>query len=304
MDFFGSEGNGKGATAVMEPPEKEAAEPARGPELKLVFAEDSKSLVFDFETEPLLLDELKQILPGWDPDSLGPAPGEFNPDSVKLGRLKDQAKIDEKIEAAREKHQQAIAEHERKLACGEEEYWQAIVANAALSPITGRILAAGYTSDGENVEIVSKDEETIVTGFFQHFSLAVTQGTKLVGWNINNFDVHFAWVRAIKLGLKPPNVLDRNHKWLSPVFVDLMQVWDLGGRSHYDPFKQQYKAGLRAKDAARIFGIARPESEQDIDGSDFARLWHGTKEERTKAIRYLEWDIKEEFAIARAMGVV
>ena len=53
------------------------------------------AIIFDIETAPLRDDVIESLIP------------EFNPDSVKVGNLKDPAKIEEKIEQARENHLQS-----------------------------------------------------------------------------------------------------------------------------------------------------------------------------------------------------
>ena len=47
------------------------------------------NVIFDIETGPLPIERIKEILPPFDPESLGNPPGEFDPKSVKTGNLKD-----------------------------------------------------------------------------------------------------------------------------------------------------------------------------------------------------------------------
>ena len=54
-----------------------------------------EAIIFDIETAPLRDDVIESLIP------------EFNPDSVKVGNLKDPAKIEEKIEQARDNHLQS-----------------------------------------------------------------------------------------------------------------------------------------------------------------------------------------------------
>lgn len=54
-----------------------------------------ESIIFDIETAPLREDIIESLIP------------EFDPDSVKVGNLKDPTKIEEKIEQARENHLQS-----------------------------------------------------------------------------------------------------------------------------------------------------------------------------------------------------
>ena len=74
----------------------------------------NRLIAFDIETGPASLEEL----------SLMEVP--FDPATVKIGNLKDQVKIEEKIEAARKNHELDF------------------INKAALSPFTGRVIAIGW----------------------------------------------------------------------------------------------------------------------------------------------------------------
>jgi hypothetical protein len=58
-------------------------------------------IVFDIETGPLPSDEIRANSAPFVP---APPPGDFDPSAVKLGNLKDEAKIAAKINDAREEY--------------------------------------------------------------------------------------------------------------------------------------------------------------------------------------------------------
>ena len=96
---------------------------------------------FDIETEQ---GDEATIRALHDPFVKPDAPDEFfDPSQVKVGHLKDQAKIDAKIDDARQAHAQALASYAADCDAAEKEYWRAILERAALSPATGRIVVVG-----------------------------------------------------------------------------------------------------------------------------------------------------------------
>lgn len=264
---------------------------------------ESDVIVFDIETGPIDEDFIRELLPDFDPDSMGDPPGEFDESSVKLGNLKDQEKIRAKIEKAREDHNDAVTKWNAKASTARADYWRAVLEKAALSPITGQVLAIGY-GDGDSVVIDdgSDDERKILKTFWEDFEAT---GARYCGWHIAGFDVWFLVNRSRILGIPHPEVLDRNGRYLNSCFIDLMEHWNCGARSVYDPFAGKSKSGAKAKDIAKVLGVARPaDATPVVHGGQFAEFWRGTKEQREQAREYLRWDIREEVGIARAFGVL
>ena len=271
---------------------------------------NSPHVLFDIETSPAWhpgdsIDAAKAYCQplgiDYDPDSIGEHPGEFDAASVKLGNLKDAKKIEAKIAEAESKHLEAVSLHEAKMIGGEQTFWENIIDNAALSPVTGRVLAIGFVREGEVIiecdgsKNVSSESD-LLTVFWIEFDCRKRESEKLIGWNVANFDVPFIVWRSAALGVEIPRGVYRG-KWLSDSFVDLMNYWP----SMYSPWKQK-SAWLGAKDAARFLGCSRPVDE--IEGKDFWRFFLGSDAERAKAIRYLENDVTEETIIAKALGVI
>lgn len=272
---------------------------------------NSQHVIFDIETGPAWhpgdsIDAAKAYCQplgiDYDPASIGEHPGEFDSQSVKLGNLKDAAKIADKILDAERKHNHAVSLHEAKAIGGEQSFWEGIIDNAALSPVTGRVLAIGLVRDGEVIIDDGRPsadadlEESILQNFWELFAEIRSDGNKMIGWNIANFDVPFLVWRSAKLGVEMCPGVYRG-KWLSDSFVDLMNYWP----SMHSPWKGK-SAWLGAKDAARFLGCSRPADE--IEGKDFWRYFLGSKDEQSKAIRYLENDVTEETIIAKALGVI
>ena len=100
-------------------------------------------LIFDIETGPLDEDT---VLAAAGDFVQPPHPGEFDPGSVKIGNLKDQAKIEAKIAEARASHETAVAQHAQTVEQARQAWVAEQIDRAPLSPITGRVLAIGYWS--------------------------------------------------------------------------------------------------------------------------------------------------------------
>lgn len=201
-----------------------------------------KTTFFDIETGPLPEDQLRDSMPQFS------APGNF----------KDPDKIAANIEEQRTR-------------------W---IERAALSPMTGRIVAIGYATDDSKPTIsADADEKTIILDFFACAGAAGGGTGHLVGFNIFDFDLPFIVRRAWALGLRPPLcMMPAPRYWPSYLFTDLRAVWGLADR--------QPEGSLDA--IGRALGIGRKAG----NGAHFAALMAGTDEERAAAMLYLANDIE------------
>ncbi len=259
----------------------------------------SSIISFDIETGPQPLDRLKSILPAWNPDSVGPPPAEFNPDSVKLGALKDPAKIEAKIEEAERKHVASIADYYRKKDGGEAEYWEAILKDAALSAVTGQVVAIGYLGKNENLHLAvdGVSEHHLLTQFWKVYQTCRAGRRSLVGFRIKGFDVPFIAQRSWMLGVEVPATILTPTGFLDSLFIDLDDRWKCGNREVWG------KPGHGTLDTiAKSLGLdGKP---TDCTGADFAKLlWSDKPEDRESAKGYLSGDLRMVMQIAERMGV-
>ena len=248
-------------------------------------------VVIDIETGPLPLEKLKEILPPFDPATLGKHPGEFDPATVKHGRTKDEKLKEAKTEECRIKHEAAVIEFEAKAANGEANHWKQVEEDAALSAMTGEVLAIGY--DGKSVMIDHAEiceESMMLSRFWEMFSNCRSQGRKIVGFSIADFDIPYLYQRSIILGLDVPKDVFYRDRYLCETFVDTRVLW-LGSTMQ--------KRG-RLDEICKACGIgAKPEG---ISGADFARLYRNI-ETRPVAIDYLANDLAMAKAFAARLGV-
>lgn len=249
-------------------------------------------LVFDIETGPLPEEVLRKRIKPYPEFVETP----FDPASVKVGNLKDPSKIEAKIEEARRQHANAKEDHARAA----EEYWRAEVGRAALSPLTGQVvaigmcLASGGKENGQAIQIAGTgpklSEENLLGAFWKKYRWAISKNVRIVGHNICGFDFPFLIRRSWILGIPVPDgILDRDRYW-NPLFVDTMVRWQCGARGEF--------ASLDT--LAQATGHAG----KNGDGADFARLWFGTPEEHAQAILYLKNDIEMTVEVAKTLGVV
>lgn len=200
-----------------------------------------KKLYFDIETGPLPEAELIGMMPEFDAPS----------------NLKDPDKIAAAIAKKRADY----------------------IADAALDPLTGCVLAIGVNGD-----VVEGDEAEMLKAFWWLLS-EDGRFPQIIGFNITGFDLPFLFKRSWRHGIKPPSWLRKGRYWDSDV-VDLREVWCMGDRTA--------KGSLEA--VAMHLGLGCKLG----SGKDFAALW---KDDKQAAIKYLKRDVELTKLIAERMGL-
>lgn len=242
-------------------------------------------IVFDIETGPLPRDE---VLARSDPFPPFVPMGEFDPAAVKLGNLKDAAKIKEKIEAKRQEWEKAAAGAADKYAEEKAAYEAKLVESAALSATTGLVLAVGYRADdGPMIDV--DDEVSQLRRFWDVVAGCRKSGDLIAGWNLCGFDLPFLVRRSWQHDIRVPNGIIEKDRYWDRIFCDLMVVWKLGTHTN-----------CSLDVASKFFGGAG----KNGHGADFARLWNGTEQERQQAVDYLANDLEQTWMVAQRMGVV
>lgn len=150
--------------------------------------ESGHEYVFDIETGPINLADRIQFEPRFDPP----------------GNIKDPAKIEVAIEKKR----------------------AAWLGKAALSPLTGQVLAVGIKHVGhDDEEILLGDEAEILKGFWgiveSHWPMW------WIGHNIHDFDLPFLVRRSWKHNVAVPTPFWKDRRW-DTGFVDTMKLWGCG----------------------------------------------------------------------------
>jgi len=283
-------------TAVVEP-RKAKAKAAKSKSEALA---PGGPLIFDIETGPEPEEKLRDFFEV-DYSKVKGADlidAEFDPATVKLGNLKDQAKIDAKIKSEREKFDAEKTAAIAAKANAATDQWRTFVDRAALSPVTGRVLAIGWIGTNDVIQIWAVDpadadaEKKLLTTFWVSFRDCAKTDAPIIGFNSHGFDLPFLIRRSWLLGVDvPDDVLanGRPHR----LFIDLMQVWQCGNRQER----------ISLNNLSAFFGHGQ--KTEGVDGGDFARLYLSEKQEdRETAIEYLRQDVRLTLAAAKRMGVV
>lgn len=258
-------------------------------------------IVFDIETGPRPDAELRAICEPFDPSKVELPSGEFDPASVALGNTKDPAKVKARIDAAAQQHAVAIANGPAILAQAEIAHWRAIVDRAALSPVTGQVLAVGYMAteskqcsvrgigctDSAGSMLTERD---LLEEFWAKFKTCRSNNRTMCGFNIFGFDLPFMVRRSWLLGVSvPETVQDPTGRYFDRVFLDLFARWKCGNNGDT----------IKLASMAKFFGVG--DKPDGINGGDFARLW---SEDRATAILYLVNDLQMTASCAASMGFV
>lgn len=212
-------------------------------------------VVWDIETGPLPKEDIIDMLPP------------FNPDDVKIGNLKDEAKIAAKLADAERQHRETFFD------------------NAALNPMTGQVLCIGVMvrdwdrpeTELDQVQVIGENGETeaeIIQKFWQLTTTKHGVTNELVGFNCNSFDLPFLYRRSWKYGIIPPVQL-RNGRYWNRQITDLREDWLMG----------DYRGHGSLDSIAKFLGVQRKRG----SGAFFSKLWN---EDRKAAIEYAIGDIQ------------
>lgn len=261
-------------------------------------------IVFDIETAPLPEARLRQLCPPFDPADVKIDPAvllPFDPDSVKYGLMKDEAKKKEKLEDCRKKHVEEQAKARVKLESAKEEHWAAFVAKAALSARTAQVAAIGYLDSRRSPPIMlagvehgdSAREASVIRKFWSLVTRSMSsRGDTIVGHNILGFDLPFLIRRSWILGITPPSGLMDKYRHWHPIFQDTMVIWGCGiygDRSGLGNLAKALEVGQKP---------------DDCDGAGFHKLYYsGNPEQRAIAEQYLRNDLEMTAGVAFRLGV-
>ncbi len=233
------------------------------------------SLCFDIETGPRPWNEIEQFFEPPQP------PGEFDESAVKYGNAKKPETRAPILAKAKEDHAAAVAAYPATVEAAKAEF----IDRAALSPITGRVLAVGLRRLGGPPIIIGHDNEAaLLANWWQIAASVIESGEQIVGFNSNGFDLPFLVRRSWMLGVDiPAGMMDGRPFHRS--FVDLMQVWGCGAREF-----------VKLDVLAAVFGVTRKSG----SGAEYAKLW---AEDREAALEYLATDLLVTCELARKMRV-
>lgn len=206
-----------------------------------------KRIIFDIETGPLSSGEIAAQMPEFE------APSNY----------RDAAKIAEVIESKKAD----------------------FIERAALSPLTGNILAIGTKESGNNASFKIAPEKELLEQFWGLCSESASRGTLLAGFGISRFDIPFLVRRSWKHGVKIPACVYQGRYLNAGLFVDLAEVWSRGNSGEF----------ISLKKLSEFLGVGT----KDPEGG---KLFHLIlKTDIQKAKEYLENDLLITEACAELM---
>lgn len=243
--------------------------------------------VFDIETGPLNKEWVLSLSDPFPPFSK-PAP--FDPSVVKIGNLKDQEKISEKIGAARSLYETECRNAYPVWLAEKEAFEADILSKSALDAATGMILVIGYKS--ADFEFIDEGREEILLSNFWDLYKRLKSNSKLISFYGHSFDLPFIVRRSLVNGIPiPADAIKQNRFWHDS-FIDLAEIWSCGGRRAED------RINLDVLDR-----LLKGEGKQG-SGADFSRLYLGSEAERQEALNYALTDTRITYRLAQKMGVI
>lgn len=158
------------------------------------------------------------------------------------------------------------------------------IEEAALSALTGRVLAIGMLI-GEQFICIS--EPATEAQMLHEFWDTTNSGCPLIGFNCVSFDLPFLFRRSWKLAVQPAKWLRNGRYWDSALVKDIREEWQLGDRQAHGSLDT----------IAKHLGVGQ----KNGSGANFAKLW---ATDREQAMAYLKNDLELTAAIAKKFGVM
>lgn len=234
-----------------KPVSAQAADPLDDPEPSPRLESSDQWVIWDIETGPQALDILESRMP------------EF----TAAANLKDPEKIKADIESKKAKY----------------------ITQAALSPLTGKVVAVGVLHSHNGMTLFhGEDEKQVLQGACGYLSSMILNRVYCIGFNIHGFDLPFLRFRAMVHGVPTPHWTSYTGRayWFEK-FRDLLPELVMG----------RDFSGYNLDAVCKAMGLPGKTG----DGAHFYELY---KTDPKKALDYLAGDLKAEAALAKRMGII
>jgi hypothetical protein len=158
---------------------------------------------------------------------------------------------------------------------------------AALSPLTGKIVAIGFKEPNAKPLILTDNESYMLRYFWERYNKDAD--AKFIGHNILGFDLPFIIRRSWALGVKVPPTVNSGRYLNDRRFLDTMTTFQCGNRT-------EKFFGLDT--VARFMGFA---GKTEKIGADWFAIFQSDPE---RALDYLKADLQAVEDIALRMGLI
>ena len=240
-------------------------------------------IIFDIETGGQPWEKIAHLYTP--PEKLAP----WSESMVAYGNTKDpdkrKAKYDEVFAAYRLKLANEQTDHEsHRLA------W---LADAALSAMTGQVVAIGVKSEkGMAIYDCTLDEEAALKKWWGLVEKNLIAKRRYIGHNSTGFDWPFLIQRSYILGVDVPGMIRRG-RYLHDDLIDTQEVFGCGKRPFFITLADLSKA---------MGGSGKPD---DCTGAMFAAKYRsGDAVQRAVAETYLKNDLLMTWYVAERMGLI
>ena len=156
------------------------------------------------------------------------------------------------------------------------------VEKAALSPLTGRVLAIGIASDKDGQGVFEGEEDYLLGEFWKYFRH--NNEAQWVGHNTHSFDWPFLIKRSWRLGIGVPSGI-KDGRWYRANLRDTMEMFTGGS----------YGERISLDRLGRFLGVGDKGGQS---GAHFAETYHNDK---AAAIEYLYNDLALTQAVFERM---
>lgn len=219
-----------------------------------------RNYCFDVETSPQDSETLSLIMPP------------FNEEDVKTGNMGAEKRV-EKIAKAKQEHELRFYRR------------------AALSAVTGKVVAIGIIGPSEiDTTLMFGDESDLIREFFERFSNSVDRaGSRWFGFNITLFDLPFLIRRAWALQIPIPDAINAGNRYLTSCFTDLMEIWR----------GTDYRGDMISLSDLAVF-LGYPAKQGS--GAEFSQLLRYQPEQAKQYLAndlWLTWQVTKRFGLMR-----
>jgi hypothetical protein len=263
--------------------------------LGILKTEKRCKLVYDIETGPASHNQVRKFFDK-DKVDLPKDPGVFDPHAIKYGNL-GPAKRKEKLEAKLAEHTKAAASYRYDCKVAIEEAWEKFYSNAALSALTGRVVAIGYgllradrIQHFLDIDLDGNDERGIIERHWDLVRWIRRRPGKLISFNGHKFDYPFLRRRSWAYEDLQPLALVTKYRTMEEFCIDVFE---------------EYKRGAQWNDFISLDNLSLmmnlPGKLPDVTGDQFHSL---VRTDVATARKYLREDISATARVAYRMDLV